>query len=246
MNAIIEQIRSHRSIRKFKPDPVSDEQLRQIVAAAQAAPTSTNIQAYSVIGVRNEATRQQFVELTGGQRHIGESPLFLVWCADLRRVQAALRLHGIESLEQNVETFLLATIDATLAAQNATIAAESLGLGTVYIGGIRNNPARASELLQLPQLVYPVFGMCVGVPDQSPDIRPRLPQEAIFHEETYREEKIATGIEAYDPVSKQYYRDRTGGSKDTYWSQEMVGRFRKERIRGHMLDFLSSQGFIIK
>lgn len=249
MNDIIKQLQSHRSIRKFKPDPVTEEQLSLILASAQAVSTSSNIQAYSVVGIRKEETKRQFADLAGGQKHIEEAPLFLVWCADLNRLQTAIRLHeGTEDFvpEQNVETFLLATIDATLAAQNATVAAESLGLGMVYIGGIRNDPKRAAELLNLPQLVYPVFGMCLGIPDQEPDTRPRLPKAAIYHEEVYDDSAFADSIRTYNETTGRYYASRSGGSKDTYWSKEMSSRFRKERLRHHLHGFIEGQGFRFK
>ncbi|THF83304.1 NADPH-dependent oxidoreductase [Cohnella fermenti] len=243
---IVSFIKSHRSIRKFKREEVTDEQVAHILAAAQSAPTSSNIQAYSVVGVRDPETKRRFAELAGGQRHIEESGIFLVWCADLNRLQSAIRLeeqNGELELPQNLETFLLASIDATLAAQNATIAAEALGFGTVYIGGIRNNPRLASELLGLPRLVYPVFGHCIGVPDQEPTPRPRLPVEAVYHRETYSAEAFEPSIRQYDRATGNYYAWRTGGSKDTYWSKEMASRFRKERLRGHLHGFLEEQGF---
>ncbi|SEN05201.1 oxygen-insensitive NADPH nitroreductase [Paenibacillus sp. OV219] len=249
MNDIIKQLQAHRSIRKFKPDPVTDEQLASILASAQAASTSSNIQAYSVVGVRNKGTKRQFAELAGGQKHIEEAPLFLVWCADLNRLQTAVQLHEGDDdreLVQNVETFLLATIDTTLAAQNAAVAAESLGLGIVYIGGIRNDPKRAAELLKLPQFVYPVFGMCLGVPDQEPGIRPRLPVAAIYHEEIYGDEALVSSIKDYDETTKAYYSSRAGGSKDTYWSKEMASRFHKGLLREHLHGFIEGQGYRFK
>src|SRR5690606_31594133 len=88
-----------------------------------------------------------------------------------------------------VENFIVATVDTALAAQNAVIAAESLGLGAVYIGGLRNNIEQVSELLRLPELVYPLFGMCLGVPAQSPMTRPRLPLDSILHTDTYQIER---------------------------------------------------------
>ncbi|RXZ82562.1 oxygen-insensitive NADPH nitroreductase [Paenibacillaceae bacterium] len=246
MTEVINQLLSHRSIRKFTEDPVTAEQLKHILNAAQAAPTSSNVQAFSIVGIKNPETKRQFAELAGGQKHVEQAPLLLVWCADLNRNQTAVRQELGQpdfELAQNVESFLLATIDATLAAQNATIAAESLGLGTVYIGGIRNNPQRATELLQLPKLVYPVFGMCVGVPDQSPDLRPRLPQAAIYHEEVYSEAAFDESIRAYNDVTHQYYQSRAGGGKDTNWSKEMAFRFNKDRLREHLHDFIEGQGY---
>ncbi|QAY65359.1 oxygen-insensitive NADPH nitroreductase [Paenibacillus protaetiae] len=247
MNDTIRLLRAHRSIRKYKNDPVTDGHLQQIALAAQAAPTSSNIQAYSVVAVRDTNRKQVLAGLAGNQKQIEESPLFLVWLADLNKIQTAVRLHEDSKLHQNTELFLLATIDATLAAQNAVIAAESLGYGTVYIGGIRNNPGAVSELLELPPLVYPVFGLCVGVPDQEPDIRPRLPIGAFLHEEMYQNGRVAGAIEEYDATTRTYYATRKGGGKggetETSWSREMVRRFDGGRLRGHMRSFLQDRGF---
>lgn len=250
VNATIELLRNHRSIRKYKGDEIPEEHVEEILRAAQAAPTSSNIQAYSAVAVRNPETKRRFAALAGNQRQIEESPVFLVWCADLNKIRKAVRLHEETELRQNTELFLLATIDAALAAQNAVIAAESLGYGTVYVGGIRNNPQTATELLRLPRYVYPVFGLCLGVPDQEPEIRPRLPLSAVYHRETYEEDKLEDDIKAYDEAMRHYYATRKGGGKggegDTIWSREMLRRFDGERQRDHMHDFVHDRGFALK
>ncbi|MDF2836031.1 MAG: reductase [Paenibacillus sp.] len=250
MNETIELLRKHRSIRRYKDTDVPEEHLREIIVTAQAAPTSSNIQAYSVVAVRDPEKRRKFAELAGNQQQVAETPVFLVWCADLNKIRSAVRLHEDTELSQNVELFLLATIDAALAAQNATVAAESLGYGTVYIGGIRNNPQAATDLLELPPLVYPVFGLCVGVPAQDPDIRPRLPIGAVYHRETYSEYGLEDEIRAYDETMSHYYATRKGGGKggedETKWSKEMWRRFDGKRQRDHMHDFLHRRGFELK
>ncbi|WP_127530455.1 oxygen-insensitive NADPH nitroreductase [Paenibacillus kobensis] len=247
MNDTIRLLRAHRSIRKYKDDAIPQEHLQEIALAAQAAPTSSNIQAYSVVAVRDAERKRVLAGLAGNQKHIEESPLFLVWLADLNKIRTAVRLHEDAELQQNTELFLLATIDATLAAQNAVIAAESLGYGTVYIGGIRNNPQAVSELLELPPFVYPVFGLSVGIPDQEPDLRPRLPLRAFLHEETYQDNRVAGAIEEYDSTTRTYYATRSGGGKagekEQKWSKEMVRRFDGGRLRGHMRSFLEGRGF---
>ncbi|HTG68517.1 MAG TPA: oxygen-insensitive NADPH nitroreductase [Candidatus Udaeobacter sp.] len=250
MNEVIDLLKKHRSIRKYKPEPIPESHLEQILLAAQAASTSSNIQAYSVVAVTDPERKRKFAELAGNQQHIAQSPVFLVWCADLKKISIAANLHEDVELHQNVELFLLGTIDATLAAQNATIAAESLGYGMVYIGGIRNNPQDVTDLLELPPLVYPVFGMCLGIPDQEPDIRPRLPLAAVYHKEVYKEEGLESEIKAYDDITRVYYATRKGGGKggeqETKWSREMLRRFKANRLRGHLHDFLVNQGFRLK
>jgi FMN reductase (NADPH) len=239
MNETMALLQKHRSIRKFKDEPVSKEQLGAILSSAQAASTSSNMQAYSVIGVTDEELKKQLAELSGHQAYVAECPLFLVWCADLRRYAQAVHRHADTPVTGNAENFLVATVDAALAAQNAAIAAESLGLGVVYIGGLRNKPAEVSQLLELPQLVYPVFGMCLGMPDQEPLHRPRLPQQAIYHENRYMD--APDEIDVYDETIRDYMKQRTGGKVDTTWSKEMASKASKPR--DHMKAFLQSQGF---
>ncbi|MBD0382770.1 oxygen-insensitive NADPH nitroreductase [Paenibacillus sedimenti] len=241
MNEIIALLQNHRSIRKFTGDPVSEAQLSAILAAAQAASTSSNMQAYSVIGVTDAELKKQLAVLAGNQAYVSECPLFLVWCADLHRYEKAVRLHADTPVTGNAENFIVATVDAALAAQNAAVAAESLGLGVVYIGGLRNNPAEVSRLLGLPQLVYPVFGMCIGMPDQEPLHRPRLPREAVYHENRYTDNSDA--ILAYDETIREYMKERTLGKVDTTWSKEMAAK--ALRPREHMKSFLRMQGFEI-
>ncbi|MEK5057396.1 NADPH-dependent oxidoreductase [Paenibacillus sp. FSL H7-0326] len=247
MNETITLLKSHRSIRKFKDVPLEEGHLHEILTAAQAASTSSNIQAYSAVIVRDKERKSRLGELAENQQQVEESPLFLIWLADLNKISKAIQLHESAELKQNTELFILATVDATLAAQNAAVAAESLGYGIVYIGGIRNRPQEVSDLLALPDLVYPVFGMCIGVPNQEPDIRPRLPFDAVFYEELYQSDKLSTYIQDYDEITSRYYATRKGGGKggetNTRWSKEMLKRFNGERHREHMYDFLKRRGF---
>lgn len=250
MNDVIQLLMSHRSIRKFTDEPIPDATLHAIIRAAQMASTSSNVQAYSVITVQDQALREQMMKLSGDQQYVAECPVFLVWCADLYRLsKASGQQAGSEPTEaeayytDTVENFIVATVDTALAAQNAVIAAESLGLGAVYIGGLRNNIEQVSELLRLPELVYPLFGMCLGVPAQSPMTRPRLPLDSILHTDTYQIERTEPGIESYDRVYAQYMHERSQGKVSTTWSSQMRKRL-QEPIRLHMKSFLESKGFI--
>lgn len=241
MNETVAILQNHRSIRKFTDKPVTKEQLNAILLSAQAASSSSNMQAYSIIGVTDPELKKQLATLAGNQVYVSECPLFLVWCADLHRYKQAVSLHADTPVTGNAENFIVATVDTALAAQNAAVAAESLGLGVVYIGGLRNNPAEVSRLLGLPQLVYPVFGMCIGTPDQEPLHRPRLPREAVYHENQYMDNLSA--IKLYDEIVHDYMKERTGGKIDTTWSKEMAAK--ALRPREIMKSFLRSQGFEI-
>jgi FMN reductase (NADPH) len=219
------------------------EQIEAILHSAQMASTSSNVQAYSVIRVIDPDIRIGIQVVTGNQQHVGQCPLFLVWCADLYRNKLANEQNEAEMVSGGMENFLVASVDTALAAQNAAAAAEAMGLGVVYIGGIRNDLREVSRLLQLPELVYPVFGMCIGYPDQDPSVKPRLSLDAIYHENAYQTPKqVVEGIEEYDQRIREYYIERTQGKRNTTWSAEMVEKFRR-RQRAYLKDYLEEQGF---
>lgn len=241
MNQVIELLQRHRSIRKFTPDPVSPEQIKAIVSSAQSASSSSNVQAYSIIGVTDAAMKNELASLSGN-RHVAECPLFLVWCADLYRLRQACAKRGVEMVSGTLENFLVTSVDTALAAQNAAVAAESMGLGVVYIGGIRNQSREVTRLLKLPQLVYPVFGMCIGYPNHDPGVKPRLGMDVVYHENTYSSEACRDGIDAYDEVMRQYYGNRSSNNRDTTWTHDMAAKFERA-TRVHMRSFIEEQGF---
>jgi nitroreductase len=242
LNSVIDLLTAHRSIRKFKPDPISTVDLHAIVDAAQSASTSSLIQAYSIIHVTDSELRRQLAHLAGDQVHIEECPVFLVFCADLYRLKIAAEMHGLVMKGEHMEAFILATVDTALAAQNAMVAAESLGLGGVYIGGIRNNPERISRLLELPDKVYPVFGMCLGKPAHDPGKKPRLPLTSVLKENRYTTGDDDSLLQQYDETIRQYYNTRTGGRRTEGWTHQMAKKMSNEN-RLHMRSFLEGQGF---
>ncbi len=240
---VIALLKQHRSIRKFKDEPVSPACVENLIEAGQAAATSSFIQACTVIQVTDKAKRAQLAECAGNQAYVETAPVFLVFCADMHRHQQMCELHQSEMLSGFTEQFITATVDCALFAQNTAIAAESIGLGIVYIGGLRNQIARVTELLELPHLVYPVFGMCLGYPDQNPEVKPRLPLSVIFKQDRYDDSDDLNAIQSYDKEVDQYYQTRTGGNKSMGWSDQIAGMLVKE-ARPHMLDYLKGQGFL--
>lgn len=246
MNPIIEQLKQHRSIRKFTDQPLPEGLLETLIEAGQAASSGNNIQAYSVIRVANPENRAKLRLLAGDQAYIEEAAEFLVFCADMKRnTEATARTTGIDPVMGMTEQLLVSTVDVALMAQNVAIAAESVGLGLVYIGAVRNKPAEISALLQLPKHVYPVFGMCLGYPAQDPEVKPRLPVASILKQDVYSDADDETQVAAYDQTIREYYQSRTGGNKDSVWSEEMKGMF-GQKLRPHMREFLTQQGFELK
>ena len=245
MNPVMQLLQSHRSIRKFTDKPVGDSMINEIIQCGQAAATSSNLQATTVIRVRDAETRSKIANIAGDQEHVKTAGAFLMFCADLNRSRRACEMQSGNFVTGMTEHFIIATVDVALFAQNCAVAAESSGLGICYIGGIRNDPERVSALLDLPNQVYPVFGFCIGYPAQDPDVKPRLPLSVVLKEERYQYSDDTHGILAYDEQLRRYYRTRTGGTKDSCWTQEMKALVGKES-RPHMRGFLKSRGFNMK
>lgn len=189
-NATLDVLLDHRSARNYLPDALPEGTLELLVAAAQSASTSSNLQAWSVIAVEDAGRKARLAGFTGSNAHIVAAPLFLVWLVDLKRLRAIARDNGNEGEGLDyLESFLIGAIDVALAAQNAVVAADSLGLGSCYIGGLRNQPENVARELGLPLETVAVFGLTVGYPDPAvkTEVKPRLPQSAVLFRERYGE-----------------------------------------------------------
>jgi len=245
MNPMIDLMRSHRSIRKFSDRAVDDDTLRTIVEAAQCAATSHFVQAYTVICVKDQSTRQTIAHLAGPQVWVEQAPVFLVFCADLNRLESVCRQRGAKMEKGWAEQFVTATVDVALLAQNVLLAAESLGMGGVFIGGIRNDPQTVCDLLAIPEQAYPVFGMCLGWPAHDPPPKPRLPVEAVLFTDRYPDAHDRKTLAAYDRTINHYYLNRNDNLRDETWTGQMAD-FMSRIIRPQMKVFLEKKGFFLK
>ena len=253
-NATLDLISRHGSVRKYRPDPIPVETIEAIVAAAQRTSTSSNMQAYSLVAVADPAKRARLAELCGNQEHIAQAPIFLAWCADLARLDRACELRGYLQETGYVENFLIAAVDAVIAAQSAALAAESLGLGICYIGSIRNNTRAVIELLELPRLVFPVTGMTVGWPAAEPLVRPRLPLQSVLHWECYDRTGQDEALAGYDRAmaATGIYGGRqvpVPGKpevmEDYGWTEHSARRV-AQAMRTDLREVLERQGFALK
>lgn len=223
MNDTINTMRSHRSIRKFLQVEVPREHILEALHCGQAAATSSAVQSYSVLHITDAAKRQAIADLCGPQQKVHDCGAFFVICADNRRHMVMHERHN-RTFDQRLEAFLVAVIDATLFAQNFTLAFESLGYGTCYIGGLRNDLHAVNDILKLPDGVFPTYGLCVGSPNEHPIARPRLAPEAILHENVYPDDdSIMRDIEEYDQVYAAYLQAR--GANPMPWSDAMLKKF---------------------
>lgn len=208
MNKVIDSIKDHRSIRQYKEEQVSEEMLNEIIESAQAMPNSINGQQTSVVVVRDQETRSKIAELAGGQPWIAAAPVFLLFVSDFYKTDLAAKKNGLEqAIHTSIEGTLVGAVDVGLNMAGAMIAAESLGLGTVPIGGIRKSPKAMIELLGLPEKTFPLAGLTIGHPENRSHKKPRLPMTTYRHDESYKTEGLEEEINNYDDMMEGYLKD---------------------------------------
>ena len=183
----LELIRHHRSIRRYRPDPIPDDLLTEVLDAGVRASSSGNMQTYSIIVTRDRALREQLYEPHMEQEMVLDAPALLTFCADFRRMRHWLRLSAAPDNFDNFMSFMIAAIDATLVSQNVALAAEARGLGLCYMGSTLAHCDQIGRILQLPPGVFPIVGYSLGWPDEDPAPRDRLPLSGLVHNETYHD-----------------------------------------------------------
>ncbi|HLS06348.1 MAG TPA: oxygen-insensitive NADPH nitroreductase [Bacillota bacterium] len=241
-NDVLQLLKHHTSIRQYKSTPIPDTELRDMIHAAQHAASSNFAQAYSIVHINEPEKIEKLTTFASNKQQITSAPVVLLFCADFKRLEHACLKHGVTLKEHNLENFIVTTVDTALFAQNFVIAAESRGYGICYIGGVRNNPDKISELVDLPDHVFPLFGMTVGVPAEQQEVKPRLPVEAILHENNYDENKYDHILDTYDETMATYYQERSANKKTTNWTKTMA-EFLKNHRREHMREFVKNRKF---
>lgn len=231
----LDTILGHRSIRRFSDQPISTEVLNTILEAGRAASSSSFMQTVHIIRVTDPSIREALRTIGSNQRYIAESPEFLVFCMDFAKHKHI----ALDAQTDWTEVSLIGAINAGIMAQNVLLAAESLGLGGVYIGCLRNDARQVSELLGLPNFVMPLFGMCLGYPAQDPMFRPRLPLPSIVSENRYTPIDDNT-LQTYNETVKTYYKERS--NLDLDWAQQVRNTLCTE-VRPDILPLLNDKGF---
>lgn len=242
---VIELMKSHASVRDYKEEQLTREQVEELVIAAQHAATSHFVQAYSVVWVTDPEKRRKLGALSSNVKQMEGAGAVFLMCADYNRLKHAVAMNGEEIVFDQAENLLVAVTDVGLLAQNLALAAESKGYGICYIGGVRNNMEEIAALAGLPEGVFPVYGLTVGVPNESNGVKPRLPVEAILHENNYDEEKYKEILPAYDKTIQEYYGSRGTNQKTATWSQQMAN-FLKKPHRPDLKGILAARGYKFK
>ncbi|MFD2706853.1 oxygen-insensitive NADPH nitroreductase [Salibacterium lacus] len=246
MNETISLLQNHSSVRSFKNKKLSEEQVNHIFKAANQASSFSLLQAVSIIRITDEKARKEIMKLCGDQQYIQDASEFWIFCSDFNRNHQIAPHVDISYTE-----FLqIGAVDAGLMSQNAMVAAESMGLGGVYIGAVRLNIEELTEYLELPEYVIPIVGLCIGYPaEEKSDLKPRLPQSIVMHTNKYEPFNLED-IEKYDEEMRNYYENRPirapfTARKVKGWSDHIDDHLERS-ILPNMLRFLNKQGYAKK
>jgi len=257
MMTAIDSMHQHRSIRNYKPDPVPQELLDEILGAGIRASSSGNMQTYSIVVTRDRALRERLYEPHMQQDMVLDAPVLLTFCADFHRMRLWLELSEAKDGFDNFMSFMVAAFDAALVAQNVALAAESKGLGICYMGSTLANCDQIGDILQLPQSVFPVVGFTLGYPDEDPPLRDRLPAYGLIHDETYHDyspesiaeiylERETKGWERYVSIPKLRKMVEDAGVENLAQIYTTV-KYSRESHQGfsrNVLDYLAKQDFM--
>lgn len=233
---------NHRSVRAFTSEPVPEPLIAGLVAAAMSAATSSHLHAYSLVSVQDPERRRELNQFCGDQRQVATAPWFFAVCADLNRLVSQAPDPAMPDGVDTVEMYTVACVDAALAAERMVVAAESLGLGTCYIGALRNHPHEVRRILNLPDRVFGVFGLCIGWPeeDKFPRMKPRLHPDQLWFREQY---PAHLDVQEFDArMGEEYARD--GRDEGVPWSARMARRASLRGLSGRekLQEFLHAVG----
>ncbi len=238
----IQLLQNRVSVRKYGEEPVPEDMIEAVLRTAFRAPTSSNIQSYTVIVVRERETLQKLSVVTGNQKHVADTPVFLAFCADLTRIDYALMKHQHNFNDNNLEVGLVSSVDAALVGMSAYLTAESLGLRGLMIGAVRNNACTTAEILGLPNRVYCLFGICLGWPAEQPPRKPRMDIGATIHYEKYDAEATLASLDAYDAELAEHYLAIGRATTPDSWTHDMDKKFHPP-LRDKLREELKAQGF---
>jgi len=250
--AELARIAEHRSLRRYRPDPVSADLLRLLCACALSAPTKSDLQQADIIHVADPAKRQRVVAHLTEMPWILDAPVFLVFCGNNRRIRQIGQWRGKPFANEHLDHFMNAAVDAGIVMTNFISAAEAAGLGTCPISAIRNAIDTVSSELELPEGVFPIAGLCVGYPAAAGHISPRLSLDVTVHTDHYDETRLRENVESYDqrrhanhPYGKQRRTKLFGAAEFYGWSEDKARQY-AEPERADFGAYIRRQGFSLK
>jgi nitroreductase/FMN reductase [NAD(P)H] len=242
----------HRSHRKFSTRAVEPALLRLLLACALSAPSKSDLQQADIVHVTDRRTITAIAGLIHDMPWIANAPVFLVFCGNNRRLRQAGEWHGKPFVNDHLDHFMNAAVDAAIVMATFIRAAEAVGLATCPISHVRNHLPEVNEMLALPSCVFPVAGMCVGYPAESGRISARLPLEVTVHKDRFDESDIRGKIDAYDrrrhalaPYRRQRHADRYPDSPFYGWSEDKARQY-SVPDREDFGAYIRGKGFCLK
>jgi len=245
MNDTIKIQLEHRTIREFEDRPVPEEILKQLIKVASRTATSNGLQACSIIRITDQAKKAELADICK-QEYVARMPEIWIFIADqYRNGQIAKEKNCHEESIKDMDRFFQAFTDACLMAQNVVTAAESIGLGTVYLGSILNDPMRTIKLLNLPKLTFPALGLGFGYPNQNPQLKPRMDMELRMFENGYVcFDNYLDMIKEYDEIMQTYYDLRQANKRvDSFSNQVVTKLMNVNPVRQRIVNAIVKQGF---
>ena len=246
-------ILSRRTHRRYTSDPVDENLLERLLAAGLSASAKSDLQQASIVVVDDEAKRAEIASWIPSMPWIAQAPRFLVFCGDNRRLRIAFAERGVDFPNDNVDMFMNAAVDAGLVMQTFILAAEATGLGCCPISEVRTHIEALSQLLELPDWVFPISGLCVGYPAQTGFVSMRLPPALTVHRNAYDNTDLAEKIADYDrrrdarfslPPDRQRDVERFGVADMYGWSEDKVRQYATSHRDGFQA-YLKQRGFAL-
>lgn len=240
---------NHRTIRKYSPRPIADDIVNKIVEAGVRGSNTGNMQLYSIVLTTSPDVKAKLAPAHFNQPMVTSAPLVATVCVDVNRMSRWCEVSHADLAFNNFESFITASIDATIAAQCMALAAEEEGLGLCYVGTTTYNPEMIIEALNLPKGVFPLITLTIGYPEESPDLTERLPVCAVVHKETYRNYSDAdiADIHAEKEANSQNKRFVAENGKQNLaqvFSEVRYPRSQSEAFSSKLIDVLKKQGLM--
>ena len=239
----------HCSHRKWTARAVDEGLLRLLGACSLSAPSKSDLQQTDIVQVNDTGRRRAIVDTIDNMPWIMEAPVFLVFCGNNRRLRLMSQWRGKPFPNDHLDQFFNAACDAALVMGQYIVAAEAAGLGCCPISHVRNNAQRVSEILELPEWVFPFAGLCVGYAERGNRITPRLPLEVTMHTDVYDESRLSENIVGYDQrrnAQQPYVGQRDiarFGTAETYgWSEDKARQY-ADAERADFGAFVRRRGF---
>lgn len=248
MNETVKTQLAHRTIREFTDEKIPEEIFETLMEVARRTATSTGMQASSIIRVTDSEKKKEIAKVCN-QEYVARATELLIFIVDQYRNWNIAREKGCyEESIRDMDRFFSAFTDACIMAQNVVNAAESLGLGTMYLGSILNDPERICDILELPELTFPVIGLGIGYPNQSPQLKPRMDMKFRVFENKYMPmTNYVEKLKDYDAEMRTYYDLRDANRRVDSFTNQVVTRLKNViPKRQEILNVVKKQGFDLK